>query len=144
MRRLFLSLLLPVATAAFVLGLILPLMELERLYVFTDRPSLLQLLQGLWSDGETWLAAVVALFSVIFPAAKIVALHVAVVSERSGFALTLLHALGKWSMMDVMLVALVIFAAKTSGFASAATLPGLWCYGAAVVASALSAALARR
>jgi len=34
--------------------------------------------------------------------------------------------LAKWSMLDVLLVAIAIFAAKTSGLASAVSQPGLW------------------
>uniref|UniRef100_UPI003BAB6BCE paraquat-inducible protein A n=1 Tax=Stappia sp. TaxID=1870903 RepID=UPI003BAB6BCE len=144
MRRVVLALLLPAATACFVLGLTLPLLELERLLVLTDRPSLLQLVTGLWSDGEQLLAGAVALFSVVFPMAKLAALHVAVVAGTPGRSLQMLGALGKWSMMDVMLVALVIFAAKTSGLATAITQPGLLFYAGAVVLSALAAVLARR
>jgi paraquat-inducible protein A len=144
MRRVVLALLLPAATACFVLGLTLPLLELERLLVLTDRPSLLQLVTGLWTDGEQLLAGAVALFSVVFPMAKLAALHVAVVAGTPGRSLQMLGALGKWSMMDVMLVALVIFAAKTSGLATAITQPGLLFYAGAVVLSALAAVLARR
>ena len=36
--------------------------------------------------------------------------------------------ISKWSMMDVLLVALIIFGAKTSGLASAISQPGIWCY----------------
>ncbi|MAA98171.1 MAG: paraquat-inducible membrane protein A [Stappia sp.] len=144
MRRVVLALLLPAATACFVLGLTLPLLELERLLVLTDRPSLLQLVTGLWSDGEQLLAGAVALFSVVFPMAKLAALHVAVVAGTPGRSLQMLGALGKWSMMDVMLVALVIFAAKTSGLATAITQPGLLFYAGAVVLSALAAVLAHR
>ena len=107
MRRVVLALLLPAATACFVLGLTLPLLELERLLVLTDRPSLLQLVTGLWSDGEQLLAGAVALFSVVFPMAKLAALHVAVVAGTPGRSLQMLGALGKWSMMDVMLAATV-------------------------------------
>ena len=144
MRRVVLALLLPAATACFVLGLTLPLLELERLLVLTDRPSLLQLVTGLWSDGEQLLAGAVALFSVVFPMAKLAALHVAVVAGTPRRSLQMLGALGKWSMMDVMLVALVIFAAKTSGLATAITQPGLLFYAGAVVLSALAAVLAHR
>lgn len=143
MRALLLALILPLATASFVLGLVLPLIELERLYVLTDRPNLLQIVAGLWGDGETLLAGAVALFSIGFPALKLLALHVSVIGGRTGWGLGLLGALGKWSMMDVMLVALVIFAAKTSGLAVAVTQPGLMCYAAAVLLSAVAAVLAR-
>ncbi len=142
--RLLLALLLPVATTCFILGLTLPLMELERLFFLTDRPSLLEIVDGLWSDGEAALAGLVAVLSIVFPAAKLMALHIAAVAGRSGLGHALMQALGKWSMMDVMLVALVVFAAKTSGLAAAASLPGLWCYGAATLLTVLGAYLVNR
>ncbi|MCC4245331.1 paraquat-inducible protein A [Stappia indica] len=142
--RLLLALLLPAATTCFILGLTLPLLELERLYFLTDRPALLALVAGLWREQETLLAVVVGLFSIAFPAAKILALHVAAIAGRSGIGHALMHALGKWSMMDVMLVALVVFAAKTSGLASATSLPGLWFYASATVMTALAAAIVSR
>lgn len=43
----------------------------------------------------------------------------------------------KWSMMDVLLVAIVIAAAKTTGLANAFTQPGLWCYAASAMISGL-------
>jgi paraquat-inducible protein A len=51
--------------------------------------------------------------------------------------------MSKWSMMDVLLVALVIVAAKTSGIASAFTQPGLWFYAGSTVAVTLCQALVR-
>ncbi len=142
--RTLLALLLPLATACFILGLILPLMTLERLYFLEDTPSLVEVVAGLWSGGDKALAAVISGFSIAFPAAKIVTLHVAVVGGRQIAPLGIMAWLGKWSMMDVMLVALVVFAAKTSGLATATTLPGLWCYAAATILTAAAASLAKR
>ena len=78
-----------------------------------------------------------------FPAAKLVVLQHSFVSrpDAIGRGPTLFTALSKWSMLDVLLVALVIFAAKTSGVATALTLPGLWFFGASVVLTAAGAAL---
>ena len=58
--------------------------------------------------------------------------------------LALLSMVSKWSMLDVMLVALVLFAAKTSGLAAAAILPGLWFYAAATLSTAFAASLCTR
>ena len=41
-------------------------------------------------------------------------------------------------MLDVLLVALVIFAAKTSGLAAAITQPGLWFFAASTVLAAVA------
>jgi len=142
--RLLLAILLPVATFSFALGLTLPLMKLERLYFLEDTPSLLEIVEGLWLDGEPVLAAIILLFSIFLPAAKIVLTHVAALKGSSGRSLSVLSAIGKWSMLDVMLVALVLFAAKTSGLAAASALPGLWFYALATIATAAAANLCRR
>ena len=47
-------------------------------------------------------------------------------------------------MLDVVLVALVIFAAKTSGLATAFTKPGLWFFAASVVLTATASAFVKR
>lgn len=142
--RLMMALLLPIATFSFALGITLPLMRLEKLYFLEERPSLLEVIHGLWLEGDGALAAIVALFSVVFPAAKIFVVHVAVITGARLRSLALLSTLSKWSMLDVMLVALVLFAAKTSGLADAKILSGLWFYAGATLTTALAAALCRR
>ncbi len=142
--RFFLALLLPVSTFSFALGLTQPLMLFERLYFLEDRPTLIEMISSLWLEGDSALAGVVALFSVAFPALKIVLIHVAVLTGGKTRSLALLSMVSKWSMLDVMLVALVLFAAKTSGLAAAAILPGLWFYAAAALTTAVAASLCAR
>ena len=55
----------------------------------------------------------------------------------------LLAIVSKWSMMDVLIVAIVIVAAKTSGFADAFTQPGLWYYVISVAAAAIATYMVR-
>lgn len=124
------------------LGLVLPLVRFQRLYFFSDTPSLLDIVFSLWTQGDAALAVVVALFSVVFPIVKLVGVAFeATVARESGahdrLLARMLPVLAKWSMMDVMLVALVIVAAKTSGMASALTQPGLWFYAASAVLTSL-------
>ncbi|QFT30138.1 Paraquat-inducible protein A [Labrenzia sp. THAF82] len=142
--RLFLALLLPISTFSFALGLTQPLMRFERLYFLEDRPSLIRMISELWQDGDAALAGIVALFSVGFPALKILLIHIAVLTGGKSRSLALLSMVSKWSMLDVMLVALVLFAAKTSGLAAAAILPGLWFYAAATLSTAVAANLCAR
>ena len=133
-----------VATLFFGCGLVLPIAEFERLFVLTERPSLIGIVAGLWSDGDWLLAAVVALFSVVFPATKLAVLHSAAYAPHRAELVTRVGFLSKWSMMDVLVVALAVFAAKTSGLASAAALPGLWFYAVAALLSAIAAALIKK
>ncbi|MBO0346876.1 paraquat-inducible protein A [Roseibium limicola] len=142
--RFLLSALLPMAVFSFALGITQPLLRFERLYFLEDRPSLIEMIAGLWQGQEFVLAGVVALFSLGLPGLKLLVLHLAVLSGRGSRSLAVLSVVGKWSMLDVMLVALVVFAAKTSGLAAANVLPGLWFYAAAAVATALAAHLCRK
>ena len=145
MQRL-LPLVLLAATLCFPLGVVLPLISVERLFVFTDEPSLVGMVHGLWVEGDMLLAAIIALFSLIFPTLKLALLHLAAYGpEVSAVKLPgWLKALSNWSMLDVVLVALVIFAAKTSGLATAFTRPGLWFFAASVILTACAASLSRR
>ncbi|WP_417667574.1 paraquat-inducible protein A [Roseibium sp.] len=142
--RFAIALLLPVATFSFALGLTLPLMRFERLFILEDRPSLIEMILGLWSEQEHALAVLIGAFSIGFPAVKILLTHVAALSGRASRSLHFLGAVSKWSMLDVMLVALVLFAAKTSGLAAASVLPGLWFYATATVSTAVAAFLCTR
>lgn len=136
-------LLLLIAAVSFGLGISLPLMRFEKLFFFAETPSLLDIVTGLWGDGETWLALVVVIFSIVFPLVKLVAVFQATLSGKALGGWT--AALAKWSMMDVLLVAILVFAAKTSGLAGAFTQPGLWFFALSAVATALSShGLSRR
>ena len=131
------------AAMTFPLGVTLPLVHFERLYFLSDTPSLIELLLRLWEEDAVWLAAAVFLFSFVFPLLKLF------VTFRAAFAPNAAlprwtGALAKWSMMDVVLVALVIMAAKTSGLADAAAQPGIWFYGASAALGAVAAGLIAR
>lgn len=142
--RLILSLLLPLASFSFALGLTLPLVRFEKLYFFEETPSLVEIVLGLRAGGDQGLALLVGCFSILFPAAKLLLLHVVAFGGGRGRSLALLGTVSKWSMMDVMVVALVVFAAKTSGLATAVTQPGIWFYATATLSSALAALMCRR
>jgi len=123
----------------FALGVTLPLMTFEKLFLFLENPSLLDIIVSLWK-GNPPLALLVALLSLVFPIAKMVAVAAEALTppgtESHWFA-RLVPFLTKWSMMDVMLVAIVITAAKTSGLADAFTEAGLWCYAGSALSTTL-------
>jgi paraquat-inducible protein A len=142
--RLTLAILSLAAAFCFALGITLPLVEVSRLYFLTDRPSLIDVVTGLWTEDERLLAAVIALFSLLLPAVKLVAMQMAALGADMPRIARWLKLVARWSMLDVLLVALVIFAARTSGFATAVGLPGLWFFAASVVLTAAASAVAAR
>lgn len=126
------------ASVCLVLGLTLPIMRLTRFYIWTDVHSLISVVRELYNSGEIFLAAVICIFSVIFPFFKLLYL-LALYSIRQvhpgspGVLLKRMAWLGKWSMLDVLVLALLIFYAKSTNLADATSMPGIYMFAAAVI-----------
>ena len=129
------------ALALLVPGVFLPLVTVEKLLIFTDQVSLYGGIVGLYDSGEYFLATVLLAFSLVFPLIKI--LIGLVVASRGGpqAAPRLLGALawlGKWSMLDVFIVGLLVVSIKSNYLADAGTEPGLYFFTASIVLSLLA------
>ena len=124
----------------------MPLMRFETLYFFNKEPTLIQIVGNLATDGDWPLAAIVALVSILFPVIKLLVIFAEAIGLRTdGSTLSgLLPQLARWSLMDVLIVALVIVAAKTGGLVTALSQPGLWFYAASAVVSVLAHMLITR
>ena len=107
------------ALGAFVLywpAMLLPLIEIERL----GHHHRSNLLAGTWellSHGNLFVGIVVACFSIVFPLLKILLLlelSLLGLLHRRHKALTyrLMELAGKWSMMDVLLLAFLVMLVK--------------------------------
>jgi len=146
--RPLIALLLLTSAVSFGLGIILPIIRFEKLYFFNETPSLLSLFTGLWQEGSIFVALAILVFSIIFPLTKLSIVFISAIAPSSNLAHSPITRfagiLSKWSMMDVLLVALVIFAAKSSGLASAFAQPGIWFYGASAITGAVAAGLLKK
>lgn len=107
------------AVAAFVLfwpAVLLPILKIQRL----GQESQQSILGGtieLIHHGSYFVGAVVFLFSIVFPLTKIVLLielsWLEILHRRhKATTLRLMEHLGKWSMMDVMLLAFLVMLVK--------------------------------
>lgn len=146
--RLWIALLLLISAICFGLGITLPIIHIEKLYVFEETPSLIAIVGEMWAAGNWLIVIAVAGFSILFPLLKLTIVFITAIAPRAQLAHSPITrfagTLSKWSMMDVLLVAIVIFAAKTSGLADAAAQPGLWFYAASAIAGAIAAGLLKR
>ncbi len=144
--RFVLPIVLFVSALSLGLALVLPLIRIDRLYFLSDEPSLIAIISGLWTEGEGMLAIIVTVFSVILPCFKLGLLHVAAYAGPAGTGRipAWLKTLSNWSMLDVMLVALLIFAAKTSGLATALTQPGLWFFATSAILTAAASTMLKQ
>ncbi len=130
--------LLVAALVCLVGGLTLPIMEVRNFWVFHGSYSIIDGIVVLIEQGDAFIAAFVAAFSVLLPAAKILGLLVLWQRVRQGRHLSsrlpaLLEAIGKWSMLDVFVVALIVFAAKASMLADANVAPAVIPFVASIV-----------
>ncbi len=131
-----------VSAGLLVAGVTLPFLSVKRFFLFTDQFSVIDAVSILADEGEWLLAVVIAGFSIAFPAFKIAAAAglwraAAGTGQVHLRAVKWLHTLGRWSMLDVLVAALVVFTAKASDVADASAEPGLYCFVAASVILAL-------
>ncbi|MBX2804613.1 MAG: paraquat-inducible protein A [Hyphomicrobiales bacterium] len=144
-RSFLLGLLIITATVCLVLGLTLPIIKLTRFYVWSDVHSLVTVVRELYYSEELILAAIVFVFSIVFPFFKLLyllALYtiLAVHPNEAGPWLKRLAYAGKWSMLDVLVLALIIFYAKMTDLADAVSLPGIYFFAAAVILTMIATA----
>lgn len=116
-------LLLVAATVCLGLGLWLPALETKRLVVSLSSYSILESIGSLYADGHWPTGTLVLAFSVVFPLVKLVGLGLAwfapLEPERRARWLRVVDRLGKWSMLDVLVVA-VLLGTLNLGFPSGA------------------------
>jgi paraquat-inducible protein A len=144
---------LPLALAAalglLVAGWSVPLMTVSQLVLFEERVALLDAAVVLYRDGEWLLFAAIALFALAFPLIKLaVALVVLLALDarrpRLARALDLLDWLGRWSMLDVFVAALLVVGVKASLIGEVTLHAGLYLFTAAVILSMLCTQRLRR
>jgi paraquat-inducible protein A len=106
--------------------------------------SLVGGIRELSDRGQTVIAVILFMFSVIFPFAKLLAILVATSAlvPLSANARRRLHFVaaftGKYSLLDILVVAIVIVLIKFQGMAEARALPGTTLFCVAIVLSILA------
>jgi paraquat-inducible protein A len=147
-RRFFLSLTILTASVCLALGITMPILKLTSFAFWTTEHSLISTVGVLLKDGQTFLGMIVLVFSILLPVAKL--LYLLLVSTLPPAEITRHHGrlralewLGKWSMHDVLVLALTIFFIKSQGVYDASSLNGVYFFTAAVVLMILSYAWVR-
>jgi paraquat-inducible protein A len=147
-RRFFLSMTILAASVCLALGITMPILKLTSFSIWTTEHSLLSTVDVLLKDGQTFLGLIVLVFSILLPITKL--LYLLLVSTlppaeivRHQSRLRALEWLGKWSMHDVLVLALTIFFIKSQGVYDASSLNGVYFFTAAVVLMILAYAWIR-
>jgi paraquat-inducible protein A len=134
-------LLLLLSSVALALGLCLPVVDVRSGFS-TEAFSVLSGIADLYRGGNVLLAGIVLAFSVLFPIVKLGTLtflvYRPVEEERRLRQLELLNLLGRWSMLDVFVVAILIGALSLGILANAGARAGIYVFAAAILLSMLS------
>ena len=128
--------------AALLAGLWLPTLSVQTFPLISDSVSILEGLGVLWDEDQYFLFAVLLVFSVIFPIVKYglgLWLWFAVDTRRSSATglVGWLDELAKWSMLDVLVVALVVAALSMTLISGVFVHLGLYLFTASVLLSRL-------
>jgi len=129
------------ATFVLALGLTVPVVTF-RTGLAHDTFSVLGGILDLAREGDVLLAAVVLAFSVVFPVAKLAllqyALHGPLSSERRAPLVHALERLGRWSMLDVFVIAILIGAMHLGILSRARAEPGIHVFAAGILLAMLA------
>ena len=137
-NRRLLQILLTISTLLFLFGLFLPLITISKFIVITNSLSVISGLEELINGGQILIFCIVGIFSVVLPIVKIIFLFMILQSnsehsERHRKLLYLMHEYGRWAMLDVMVVAILIVTVKLGVIASIEVHVGLYFFGLAVL-----------
>lgn len=119
-------------------GLIAPIITLNKFVVIENTFSVLGGSIELLKEGQLFLFVVISGFSIVLPLLKIAALNKLLTARQDDSKnlqryLHWMHLYGKWSMLDVFVVAVLVVAVKLGAIASVEMRYGLYMFATAVL-----------
>ena len=136
------------AVGLLIAGWSLATLKLTKVIFFTDTYSIWAGIMELWKADLYFLAGLIFFFSMIFPMAKLLGLmgiwFVPLEQETRSRYLDWLEMLGRWSMLDVFVVATLIVLIKSKSIVDANAAIGIYLFAGAVLLSMLTANIMNR
>ena len=126
------------AALLFAAGLVMPIATIEQFFIFDSTFSVVSGLMELLTGDQVALFVLVFGFSVVLPILKVSVLLRVVFSGhlddgRIRRWIGLIHHYGRWSMLDVFVVAMLVVAVKLAAIADIETHPGLYLFSAGIL-----------
>lgn len=126
------------AFVLFAAGVAVPFFSVTKMWVFKDAVSVLSGLGSLASANEWFLFAIIFLFTIVFPLVKLGVLTAVwwyrdTDDDRADRLLRWESSLGKWSMLDVFVVAILVVMLKSASVASMQVGIGVYLFTASVI-----------
>lgn len=141
-QGIFLDLLIIIALISLVVGITAPLLTLQKLYFLESQVSLIGAVGQLYAKKEWLLFFILGGFSLCLPFIKIISLMsiLHIPHQKKGFLNKLLQgieAIGKWSMLDVFVVALLLVSVKLGALAQVTVHYGVYFFALSVLLTML-------
>ena len=131
------------ALGLFVTGIFLPFTAVTKLWLFENQISVYRGLVILWNAGELFLFLILFVFTVCFPFVKINALlalwlYPGLAADQAKAFFKFVANMGKWSMLDVFVVAILVLTVKSGGLASIKVQSGFFLFFVSVMLTQLA------
>lgn len=133
-----LRLLLYLAAVLFAVGLVSPMLTISKFIFIKSSFSVFSGVVELLQSGNIMLGIVLGVFSIVLPILKLQILHKLLTPGNTPTStgkrrLHHMHEYGRWAMLDVLVVAVLIVTVKLGALASVQVHFGLYIFGAAVL-----------
>ena len=130
--------LLLINTVLLAVGVAAPIITLNKFVLFENTFSILSGSIELFKEGKYFLFIIITSFSIILPLVKIAVLFLLVSIKQNKTVhlhkyLNWMHQLGKWSMLDVFVVAVLVVTVKLGALASVEARYGIYLFTATVL-----------
>lgn len=127
-----------IASGLLSIGLVAPIITLSKFVVIQNTFSVLSGALELAKEGQVFLFLIITGFSVVLPILKLWALYRilsnnAVPKGKVKKQLHWMHEYGKWSMLDVFVVAVLVVAVKLGAIADVEMRFGLYAFAASAL-----------
>lgn len=141
-RRIDIPLCLCASAILLGFGLFLPVITLKELVFWTHTFSVTSGIISLFQEKQYFLGVIIFFFSIVFPIFKLSVLSAIWFSrlseEKRKFYIHWLGILGKWSMLDVFVIAVTIVVTKISGLADAQAHVGIYLFAGSIILAMLT------
>lgn len=137
-EALILRIILVLTLAFLIVGLISPIITVKKFILIENTFSVLSGIIQLLNEGQYFLFIIITGFSVIIPLLKVTVLYQLINKKNSNKEhiqkyLHWMHLYGKWSMLDVFVVAVLVVAVKLGAIASVEMQYGLYAFAVSII-----------
>ena len=135
--KLLYSFLLGIESLLLLIGISAPLARIQEFWIFTSQFSIVSIIGTLWDSGEYALSLTIVTFGVIFPTIKVMSkIFTFQEFERLG--------LDRFALVDIFLLAFLVFSAKLSNFFDVTLLAGFYFLLAFIILGAITSVLQKK